>query len=413
MIRKSNPATLLAGQLVTAAASFGFNILASGTMSPNQRGQLALYLTVAYLLTALSLLAYDRPFLASQHGSFAKMLGNARWLVRPGIFLSAVPVALAVVAASFAQYELSVALIVIPFYIYGAVSSSVIRSASIASGTQAFLTNIFASQLSLLLFAGGMAFFKVENPNLWLCGYAVAGMVGILVMRLMSPPPIPPSPAEIENLRGVRARGLRLLPGTLGTFIMMRSDRLLLPLLSSATQLGLYATVATIMELATWPVNHWIDSSVRSWSRLSHFERTSTGIKLVFLAMLFLTGLTVAVAALAFLFVTLVLPRSYASSTTLIIPLGIAAIIFGMTRVVQGVLVSLTYSSRISVVEIIGSISCLIFYVALIPHWGALGAAWGSALGYGITLISGLLAMSVRRSPPNDQANQTEARDSR
>src|SRR5699024_2518786 len=80
-------------------------------------------------------------------------------------------------------------------------------------------------------------------------------------------------PLTRAEARGLRRRGWILLPSEFSNSAMLHSDRLLLPILSSSAELGLYVTVATVLEMATWPIQQWVDASLRGWSKAFRSRR--------------------------------------------------------------------------------------------------------------------------------------------
>ncbi|WP_203136303.1 polysaccharide biosynthesis C-terminal domain-containing protein [Microbacterium sp. JZ31] len=89
------------------------------------------------------------------------------------------------------------------------------------------------------------------------------------------------------------------------------------------------------------------------------------------------------------------LPAEYASAVDLILPLGLAAVAYAISRVQQGILIAAGRSGRVSTVEVVGMFAAVFFYFALIPAFGASGAAYGSICGYLVTALVG--AWYVRR----------------
>src|SRR5699024_10183393 len=74
-INSSRAATLtlwlLLSQVVAAGVSFVVNIIAAYGLDPEQRGLLAFYLQIGYLLTTVLLLGAEKPFLARVQANFS------------------------------------------------------------------------------------------------------------------------------------------------------------------------------------------------------------------------------------------------------------------------------------------------------------------------------------------------------
>src|SRR5699024_6859920 len=102
---------------------------------------------------------------------------------------------------------------------------------------------------------------------------------------------------------------------------MTRLDRLLLPVLSTSAALGLYVTVATVLEMASWPIKQWVDASLRKWAKTGE---ALVGVmnRILFQSFLFITGIAVILSAASYAMIHLILPSSYQAATSAIVPLA-------------------------------------------------------------------------------------------
>ncbi|BCW20196.1 hypothetical protein NtRootA9_29040 [Arthrobacter sp. NtRootA9] len=98
-----------------------------------------------------------------------------------------------------------------------------------------------------------------------------------------------------------------------------------------------------------------------------------------------------------------VLDQEYADSEVLIVPLGMAAVVYAASRVQQGIMIADGQSKAVSLTEIFGMVISVIGYVLLIPSLGAMGAAIASVVGYGGCFLAGLFF--YRKGAPNVEAN--------
>src|SRR5699024_3647427 len=73
-----------------------------------------------------------------------------------------------------------------------------------------------------------------------------------------------PLPGDAE-LSALSIEGWRLVPLSLTRILLQKPDRLLLPLLAGAAELGRYAFVSSLMELVAWPVAQWVDTQIGRW----------------------------------------------------------------------------------------------------------------------------------------------------
>lgn len=392
----SRAALLLAGQVLTAGTAFGLNILSASVMSPTERGTLAFFLQLAYTLTTLSLLGVERPYAASKSTSFGTALRDLAIITAWRRVMWPIGIALAVTLALTGNE--SSALLFGAALLYVGSNSWVrfVRIAFIASGEATiYLSTLLGSHGLLIITAVALRLADISDPLFWLSAYAVSAGVALVVGIVKARGPTISNPSA-ELVADLRRRGVRLLPASFGNTAMLRSDRLLMPLLSSSAELGRYAVVATIMEVANWPIQQWVDSSLRRWSEAGTNRFRKRMVVRVLASVLI--GVCV-MGAVAFATVSFLLPDEYASATNLVLPLALGTVIYSLTRVQQGLLVAQGRSWTVSGVELSGMVASVLLYVLLIPQLGALGAALGSAIGYTVCFFAGVAAS--RRSSPS------------
>ena len=403
---------LLAGQVVAAGVAFAINIMSAAVLEPSARGQLALLLQITYLLSVASLLGIERPYIANRHAQFSMAVTELTFLFRPGLWSLLVPVGVGIGFLISGNVPLACAMALIALFLVGNVHVQAIRVAYLASGAvKNFLITALATQMVLLLVGATLLWLRVEDPNIWFMAYGATSLVAVVIVRSNVDRSGGTTVDRDLNLRGIRSQGLRMLPASFGNTAMLRSERLLLPLLASNAQLGFYVVVATVMEMATWPIQQWVDSSLRKWNA----EAAATlphGLRLMARAAALVVGLSTVFGLLAYYTIVLLLPEVYAQSLALILPLGVASVFYAMTRVQQGLLIARGQAARVSLVEVVGMIASVTMYVILIPEFGALGAALGSAVGYFVCLICGVivLASQKRRAPGTDSRRSLAVR---
>lgn len=388
----STTVQLLLMQVVAAGSAFIVNILAASAMEPEGRGYLALLIQITYVVTVAAVLGVDRPFIAARRRSFTGALSELMRLLKPsfiGIALLAGCVGLLFVGST---KPIAVAASLILLYLLGNVCARLIRTSYIASGRIApFVLVSVATQAVVLVGAVVLFLMEASSPEIWFAVYGASGLIALVVTGA----------AVIDNRkmradknadRAIRLDGLRLLPASFGNTAMLRSDRLLLPLLASNAQLGFYVVVATTMELASWPVQNWVDASLNRW-RGSRSE-TAGRIKMLLVAVAVTGVLALIMGMVSFLMIRMFLDPAYAASEALIIPLGVATVFYAASRIQQGIMIANGGSKFVSWAEIIGMVVSVLGYLVLIPILGALGAAYASVVGYAACLIAGLLLHS-------------------
>lgn len=392
--QQSTTLQLLFVQVLTAGTAFLVNILSASAMAPEGRGYLALLVQVTYVLSVAVMLGIERPFIAARRSGFGEALYELVRLLKPSylIFVMAAVTGLILMSGTFRGLLPVVGLVFI--YLLGNVSSRLVRTGYIASGrVSPFLVVSISTQLALVSVAVFLFLTADTTPETWFLAYGISGLIALLVVVY----------ALVRNAKGrirrsgerlIRREGFKLLPASFGNTAMLRSDRLLLPLLASNAQLGIYVVVATTMELASWPIQNWVDASLNKWRNQGRGRGVSR--KLLVRAVLATGVLAGAMGIASILLIQFVLDPSYAESIQLIAPLGAAAVIYAASRVQQGLLIASGESSAVSWTEIIGMGVSVVSYILLIPLMGALGAAFGSAIGYSACFLASVFYTSRR-----------------
>ncbi|WP_432789965.1 polysaccharide biosynthesis C-terminal domain-containing protein [Brevibacterium sp. K11IcPPYGO002] len=397
-------AVLVASQVLAAGGAVAVNLLAAFVLSPSGRGDLAFALQLAYFLSVFAIMGLERPFIAARSGGFGTEYRVFARMVTPGTLCTLPVVILAVVLSPFSTDWVWMGLIAIAGYV--ALNSLVraLRVAYVCSREWKWFTaNAVATQVIIVIGATLLVLLDVDDPVLWMWTYTASALPAVALLFL-APKTWKSSVPTRDESRGLRRRGLVLLASDFSNTAMLRSDRLLLPMLSSSAALGLYVTVATVLEMATWPVQQWVDASLRSWST-AFSSRPLPVVRLVGGSLLLLAVFAGLLGSAAWAMITFVLPESYLPATAVIIPLAISAIVFGLTRVQQGLLIAADAPGTVSIVEIIGTVASMLAYLTLIPSFGMLGAAYGSIIGYSVCAAAGAIAltrvMRGRTAEPN------------
>lgn len=403
-------AVLVAAQILAAGGAVAVNLLAAVVLSPAGRGDLAFALQLAYFLSVFAVMGLERPFIASRSGGFGTEYRVFARMVTPGT-LCVLPIAFIAAALSpFSTRWMWMGVIAIAAYV--ALNSLVhaLRVAYVCSREwKWFAVNAIVTQLIIVVGAVLLVLIGINDPVVWMWAYA-ASAVPTAVLLFVAPRPSKHLEPTRTEKRGLRRRGWVLLPSEFSNSAMLRSDRLLLPILSSSAALGLYVTVATVLEMATWPVQQWVDASLRNWSQ-GFSSHSFPVVRIIARSVLLLVASAAVLAAAAYAMIVIVLPDSYAPAAAAIIPLAVSAVIFGVTRVQQGLLIAADSPGTVSVVEIIGTVASLIAYITLIPHYGMFGAAYGSIIGYAVCAAAGAftLARVIRRKAKQSYADGPSA----
>lgn len=411
---------LVGAQIVAAGGAVAMNLLAAVVLAPSARGDLAFGLQLVYFLSVFAIMGLERPFIATRFGGFGDEYRRFARLVLPGTVVILPIAVLATTVAPFSTRWLWAGAIAIGGYV--ALNSLVhaVRVAYVCSREwKWFALNAIATQAIIVAGALSLVLLGVDDPVIWMWVYVGSTIPAVLIL-LFSPRAGAPSaltragassPLTRAEARGLRRRGWILLPSEFSNSAMLHSDRLLLPILSSSAELGLYVTVATVLEMATWPVQQWVDASLRGWSKAFRSRRFPIA-RLFAQCVALLIGIVTVLGAAAYAMIVFVLPDSYLPATVAIPALAVSAVVFGITRVQQGLFIAADAPGTVSTIEVIGTAAALVAYVVLIPQLGMLGAAFGSIIGYSLCAIAGAIALrQVRRKRKPIEADGFEEGD--
>lgn len=392
MLSRSVTFWLLASQVLTAGVAFLLNLLSSTALPPEERGYLALFLQLGYLATTLALLGVERPYVAAYSTGFARATRQLCRLVLPGLTVAAVALLAGGAITIASDPQLGALLLLGAMFVVTNIHLRVLRSAYISSKSwRPYVAAVILSQGLLLSGAVGLALARVDVLYAWILAYVVAGTVPSITVLLQQRSRQALDFTCTDEFRQIRRRGLLLVPASLGNTAMLRSDRLLLPLLASPAALGIYAFAATAIELASWPVQQWCDSRLRSWAEGAQRGWTAL-VRPLLLAMGVTLVISICMAAIVWLTTDLFLSTAYQPAKDLLMPLVLAAVVYAATRVQQAMMIASGWTGNVSVAETTGMAASVVGYVLFIPLWGPLGAAWASLAGYLICFAAGAVA---------------------
>lgn len=388
---------LLTAQVLAAFAAFLVNLFAARILDPTDRGDLAFALQIAYFMTVFMLMGVERPFVSTRKGNFNSEFRNFFFLIAPAVMVITPITVVVVYLSPISGKWVGVGFVVVALFVFlNGLSRGVRISYIVSRNWKVFAVNAISSQLIIITGAVVFTILGVENPVAWMALYLASGLPALILLIVSLLNRGPKQPIEEVEKRRIRKNGWILFPSDFSNTAMMRSDRLFLPIFGTSADLGLYVTVATVMEISGWPVKQWVDASLRKWGEAKN-EMYSAINGLLFKSFLFLTLLSLGLGLVAYVILELFLPESYAPAKGVIIPLAIASVIFGLTRVQQGLMVAFGAAARVSIVEIIGTIVSIMMYVLLIPKFGMYGAAYGSIVGYSACYLCSVFTLTKLR----------------
>lgn len=395
---------LTAGQLVTGQLLIGVvgllvNILAARSMGPVGRGGFALFLQITYLANTLALAGVDRsyPATAGQQRDPLRAGWQVLRLVTPTVLLTLASVAPVIswVAGGGANGAMTAAGFALTAC--ALIGTTALRTGAAATGAgRGYLLATTVGQLSLLVVSVGLLVVGNEAAPVWLCGYGAALCTGPLVAWLVLGRARRAATPSRADPRPARRLGLRLLPATLATMVMLRADRLLLPWLGSYGQLGLYIVVAAATEIIVWPVQAYVDAQTPRWHR-QFLAGELRPLRLLTCAVAYGALAAVALMVGASLLLVPVFGPAYEASLRLVVPLALAAACYAIGRVAVGLGIACGRARVPLAADSPAMLVALALYVLLIPEHGAMGAAVGSLAGYAVgASVAGLLCLRIR-----------------
>jgi O-antigen/teichoic acid export membrane protein len=390
---------LLASQVLTGAVAMAANILMVRSLTPANRGEVALLLQVVYLATQLLLLGTERSFVAAYHNVSPAPAVRAygRLLAVPCLlFLGGAVIWQVAAPARLTPGPLIVAMLA--WFALIEATSLATRSIAIAVGrVRDFLLARVIEALLLFTMLIGLYLGHASHPEWWFLAYLIAGAtptVAYLVIWLRLPIVADAGPVPPEQNRQVRREGLALFPAALSNMAMLRVDRLVIPALASTAALGHYTSVATMTELLAWPIRAYADSRLGRW-RASHNEGGLKAAPIVLAAAVYVLVVVPLVAGGLYLLVEPLFGHEYADAKVIVLPLVAAAGLYAVSRISLGLLIAKGHGGLVSAAEIAGFVVSFAAYLLLIPRLGILGAAYGSLAGYGACLVFAIVASRI------------------
>jgi O-antigen/teichoic acid export membrane protein len=264
-----------------------------------------------------------------------------------------------------------------------------------------YLRYTIVSQVFLLILIVGLLLRGGSSSTTWMFAYLISGMLPtavLLIVWLRSG--VLEEQRSVVLRRAARREGVLLLPAAMANSGMLRVDRLLLPAMASTAALGVYASVATMTELLSWPLISLADARLGAWRAAHDHGRLRVGRAIAAAA----AYAVIAGTALAVIMLVVLVPLfgpDYRSAPALVWPLITAAGVFGIGQVLVSVLTARRRNGLASTAEAAGFGVSLVAYLVLIPKYAALGAAYGSLIGYaaGASVAAAALLLPGRQMP--------------
>lgn len=370
---------------LSAVVAFAVNILSARTLGPELRGDVALALQLAYLLSAFVGFGTDRALLRG--GSEDSQAAIPRlWMI-----MAMAAILAGLLYPLYGHYAVlagSVALVTVLLALNRA-------SAINRRQLQSFYLCTGLYQLSIILLALCLMWSGTAASLCWTAIYIFPGIIlAIIGWRTVtrSTPPLGNNPLAVAS------RNRAFMASALGELTTTRFVRVILPLQLNSAALGLFIVVATATEPLYWVGKSLADFASRRSGAAMRTPRSVARRIAVSCGCFLLLGIVG-----GWLLYHLLVPLfgvSFAPAQVLVLPLTCAAVLLASQRYVVGMVLSSDRPSRTGWIDGTTAVLSLIVFPIAIHLYGLSGAAWGCVLVYGCGLlfaVAGLVAPARTR----------------
>lgn len=370
--------------LVAAGVAFAVNIVMARALGPEARGFVAVILQIAYISAPLVGLSTERALLRKDGDTEFRMPGLAS-------MLGAAAVVAVLSGVIFGPWTALAGLVVLVTTMF-----SFHRATALESGNTVPYFLIFCGYqasimlVSLLLWAIGETDWRWWATAYFLPGIALA-LYSLTLAKSRSRLPVANWFAAVKT-------NAAIVVATLGTMITLRLNRLVLPLIAGMESLGLFIVVVTATEPLYWLSQAMADRATGHSAPDRRSGRVGILRSLVKSLALFIP-LGVAGGAALYWLLEPVFGADYAEAKELVLPLIISSLILALYRQAAGFVLGSESPRRLGVVETIAAASAAIIYPLAIYSDGAMGAAWGSAVVYGIGFAAAVACYPMTPDP--------------
>lgn len=359
----------------SAGVAFLVNILMARTLGPSARGEVAWALQTAYVVTPFLCLGIDRISLKGGHKDQAFSEGHV-WLLTATLLLFSAACRSPMLAVCVATAAIGSSL-------------AIQRGTGIGRGSlNAYIAHHLGIQTWILGASTLLWLGNIQNTSAWGATYALPA--GLLFVRYMLKRRNTDKSKKIYPSRASAA----YMFGGIGQLLAARIERIMLPALSSTSQLGLYISVATASEMVVWLARGIGDSRIATTKQGYHTKATLLTIAGRNLA-LFTLASTIISIGIYYLLIP-ALGAGFTEARSLIAPLAAASAVWGTYLQVSAIWLATTPSRVSARLDITAAIVTTLVTAPLIILYGAMGASVGCLLAYSI-----LLTLSIALYPNN------------
>jgi len=388
-------ANMVASTGVVLGLSFLTNLLASRVLDPTGRGMLAAGLQVGFFTSALLLLGLERslPVVLNER-PMAETIPYMWVAYQRRAMVLLVLATAATIFGLFTDFgwvsEIAVFGLPAALMAVATMLEVTFRTVAVNGGrSQKVLQMATTIGLLILVAAGAFLIGGVTSIPIWLLAYAlsrgvIAGFFLLLAQRSPSDRPSEFDGAKLGELRSV---GWRLWPSSFANFAAFRSDRILMPVLATSADLGVYVMIATLIDVAMGPTEAAANVLNPRWRTAALQGKLRTTVPLL-LAVAYLSAAALFMIVAGQFLVTELFGADFRPDFDVVFLLTIASAVFGFNRLLMSRATAKGFTTSVSVAETIGMAVALVGYLVLIPIMTQAGAALGALIGYSTTTLA-------------------------
>ncbi len=393
--------TLFTNALLASSSAVG-SILAARLLGPEGRGQLAAAVVWAAVLGVIAGTGMPQAltyYAARNRESRGRIIGNAGIIfVSQSVLI--LTVGWLVVPVFLAGNRAELAPLVRLYLFSVPISLFATYMACIARGFDEYrLSNTIRASLSVAFPVGlGIAMaFRVHDVHLTLLAMLFSQTAACAWSALLFVMTVAPTRVELHRgqLRALLTYGIKSYPGSLSWMVNARLDQFLMSTMVSSTTLGIYA-VGVTYSTALFPFSSAVATVLFPKVAVDQAgapRRIRRAVKINL-------SVSVLLAALLAMLTPTLLPLLFgAGFRQAIVPaiiLLVGTVFLGNNYVLSDSARGLGRPTIPSIAEGVGAALSVATLIALLPRFGAIGAAVSSALSYGV--VSLILWVAVRRA---------------
>jgi O-antigen/teichoic acid export membrane protein len=213
----------------------------------------------------------------------------------------------------------------------------------------------------------------------------LAAETTVLVLRTVQTRDVLGGSVDLPLLRGLLRYGVPLVPVSLSFWVFTAADRIIVAKMAGLTELGYYSvavTVTTAFALLSGAVSQaWLPRSMQLFE--TDRDRAATAVGGALSYYVFGLGLlATTIAAFADEVTAVLSGPDYAPAAEAIPLLCLGAVAFGSQTITASGLTMMHRTGRLAAISIVAAVVNVVVTIALVPRFGIVGAAGGSAVTY-------------------------------